>query len=68
MRRNPVRGGRSVSFATDVMERAILPDVCPSAEDCQDVNEDGTEPSSDADSDLFDLDCGDDSTLRPSIQ
>ena len=27
--------------------------LCPSADDCQDVNEVGTEPSSDADSDLF---------------
>ena len=34
--------------------------LCPSADDCQDVNEVGTEPSSDADSDLFGLDWGDD--------
>ena len=34
--------------------------LCPSAEDCQDVDEVGTEPSSDADSDLFGLDWGDD--------
>ena len=27
--------------------------LCPSADDCQDVDEVGTEPSSDADSDLF---------------
>ena len=33
---------------------------CPSVEDCQDVDEVGTEPSSDADSDLFGLDWGDD--------
>ena len=33
--------------------------LCPSAEDCQDVDEVGTEPSGDADSDLFGLDCGD---------
>ena len=36
--------------------------LCPSADDCQDVDEVGTEPSSDADSDLFGLDWGDDST------
>ena len=29
--------------------------LCPSADDCQDVDEVGTEPSSDADSDLFGL-------------
>ena len=34
--------------------------LCPSANDCQDVDEVGTEPSSDADSDLFGLDWGDD--------
>ena len=34
---------------------------CPSGDDCQDVDEVGTEPSSDADSDLFGLDWGDDS-------
>ena len=34
--------------------------LCPSADDCQDVDEVGTEPSSDADSDLFGLDWGDD--------
>ena len=34
--------------------------VCPSADECQDVDEVGTEPCSDADSDLFDLDWGDD--------
>ena len=33
---------------------------CPSADDCQDVDEVGTEPSSDADSDMFGLDWGDD--------
>ena len=37
--------------------------LCPSADECQDVNEVGTEPSSDADIDLFGLDCGDDSTV-----
>ena len=36
--------------------------LCPSADDCQDVDEVGTEPSSDADSDLFGLDWGDDPT------
>ena len=35
--------------------------LCPSGDDCQDVDEVGTEPSSDADSDLFGLDWGDDS-------
>ena len=35
--------------------------LCPSAEDWQDVDEVGTEPSSDADSDLYNLDWGDDS-------
>ena len=34
--------------------------LCPSADDCQDVDEVGTEPSSDADSDLFGLDWGND--------
>ena len=34
--------------------------LCPSADDCQDVDEVGTEPSSDADSDLFGLDWSDD--------
>ena len=40
MRRNRVRGRRNVSSATGVLE-------------CQDVDEVGTKPSSDADSDLF---------------
>ena len=34
--------------------------LCPSGDDCQDVDEVGTEPSSDADRDLFGLDWGDD--------
>ena len=34
--------------------------LCPSADDCLDVDEAGTEPSSDADSDLFGLDWDDD--------
>ena len=34
--------------------------LCPSADDCQDMDEVGTERSSDADSDLFGLDWGDD--------
>ena len=34
--------------------------LCPSADDCQDVDEVGTEPSSDADSDQFGLERGDD--------
>ena len=42
--------------------------LCPSVEDCQDVDEVGTEPSSDADSDLFGLDWGDDTPLQPSTQ
>ena len=41
--------------------------LCPSREDCQDVDEVGTAPSSDADSDLVDLDWGDD-PLRPSTR
>ena len=36
--------------------------LCPSADDCQDVDEVGTEASSDADSNLFGLDWGDDPT------
>ena len=32
------------------------PRLCPSGDDCQDVDEVGTEPSSGADSDLFGLD------------
>ena len=34
--------------------------LCPSVEDSQDVDEVGTEPTSDADSDRFGPDCGDD--------
>ena len=34
--------------------------LCPSLDDCQDVDEVGIEPSSDADSDLFGLDWDDD--------
>ena len=34
--------------------------LCPSADDCQDVDEGGTEPSRDADSGLFSLDWVDD--------
>ena len=34
--------------------------LCPSADDCQDVDEVGTEPSSDTDSDLFGVDWSDD--------
>ena len=34
--------------------------LCPSPDDCQDVDEVGIEPSCDADSDLFGLDWGDD--------
>ena len=34
--------------------------LCPSGDDCQDVDEVGTQPSSDADSDLFGLDWSDD--------
>ena len=45
MRRNRVRVSRSVSSATGVVERVVLP-----GHDCQDVDEVGTEPSSDADS------------------
>ena len=41
--------------------------LCPSADDCQDVDEVGTEPSSDADSDLFGLDWGDDPTTINSV-
>ena len=41
--------------------------LCPSGDDCQHVDEVGTEPSSYADSDLFGLDWGDD-PLRPSTQ
>ena len=57
MRRNRVRVRRSVSSATGVVESVILPG---SRNDCQDVDEVGTEPFSDADSDLFGLDWGDD--------
>ena len=49
VRRNRVRGRRSVSSATSVVERAILPGSAH-------------QPSSDADSDLFGLDWGDDPT------
>ena len=51
MRRNRVWVRRSVSYPAR---------LCPSGDDCQDVDEVGTEPSSDADSDLFGLDWGDD--------
>ena len=37
--------------------------LCPSGNDCQDVDVVGNEPSSDADSDLFGLDWGDDPTM-----
>ena len=53
VRRNRVRGRRSVSSATGVVERGLPARLCPSAGDCQHVDEVGTEPSSDADSDLF---------------
>ena len=44
--------------------------LCPSADDCQDVDEVGTEPSSDADSDLCGLDWGDDpvATINSAIE
>ena len=42
--------------------------LCPSADDGQDVDEVGTEPSSDADSDLFGLDWGRLTPSRPSTQ
>ena len=51
---------RSVSSATGVVERVILPGSAHQGDDCQDVDEVGTDPSSDADSDLFGLDWGDD--------
>ena len=62
MRRNKVRVRRSVSSATGVVERVILPGSAHQGDDCQDVDEVGTQPSSDADSDLFGLDWGDDPT------
>ena len=57
-RRNRVQGRRSVSFATRCGGKGPRP--CPSGDDCQDVDEVGTEPSSVADSDLFGLDWFDD--------
>ena len=57
MRRNRVRGRRSVSFATGVVEKAILPGP---AHQGMIVRTWMKEPSSDADSDLFGLDWGDD--------
>ena len=60
MRRNRVQARKSVSFATGV-EREILPGFAhQQIDDCQDVDEVGTEPSSDADNDLFGLDWFDD--------
>ena len=50
---------RSVSSAISAVERVILPGSGQSADDCQDVDEAGTEPSSDAASDLFGLDWSD---------
>ena len=41
--------------------------LCPSADDCHDVDEVGAEPSSDADSDLFGLDWGVMILLRASV-
>ena len=55
MRRNRVQARKSVSFAASVVERGHPARLCPSADDCQDVDEVGTEPSFDADSDLFGL-------------
>ena len=63
MRQNRVRVRRSVSSGTGVVEKGHPARLCPSADECQDVNEVVTEPSSDADIDLFGLDCGDDSTV-----
>ena len=60
MRRNRVRVRRSVSCAKGAVEKGHPARLCPSGDDCQDVDEVGTEPSSDADSDLFGLDWGDD--------
>ena len=58
MRRKRVRERRSV--CNKCGGKGYPASLCPSADDCQDVDEVGTEPSSDADRDLFGLDCGDD--------
>ena len=54
--------GKSVSFAAKCGGKGHPARLCPSADDCQDVDEIGTQPSSGADSDLFGLDWSDDPT------
>ena len=56
MRRNGVRARKNVSFATRCGGKGHPARLCPSGSGCQDVDEVGTEPSSD----LFGLDWGDD--------
>ena len=53
-------GGKKLLICYRCGGKGHLARLCPSADDCQDVDEIGTEPSSDADSDLFGLDWGDD--------
>ena len=61
MRRNRMRGGRSVSSAASVVEKAILPGSAHQQMIAKTWMNSG-QPSSDADSDLFGLDWGDDPT------
>ena len=53
MRRNRLRARKCVSFAASVVGKGHPARLCPSADDCQDVDEVATEPSSDTDSDQF---------------
>ena len=60
MRRNRVRGKKKLLICCRCGGKGHLYRLCPSTDDCQDADKVGTEPSSDADSDLFGLDRGDD--------
>ena len=60
MRRNRVRVMKKRLICYRCGGKGHLARLCPSGDDCQDVDEVGTEPSSDADSDLFGVDWADD--------
>ena len=50
---------KRISFATGVGGKGHPARLCQPTDDCQDVDEVGTEPASDADSNLFGVDWGD---------
>ena len=60
MRRRRVRARKKRLICNRCGGKGHPARFCPSPDDRQDVDEVGAEPSSDADSDLFGLDCGDD--------